>query len=59
MWNRNMRRICSFCDRYYTPHTGDTRENACQNCCKELGDVKSGLAERTLKSLHDKFPKES
>jgi hypothetical protein len=53
-----LRRICILCDRYYTPHTDDTRTDVCQKCCKELGDVKSALAERTLKGLHDKFKKE-
>lgn len=53
-----MRQVCILCDKYYTPHKDDTRTDVCQNCCKELGDVKSQLAERTLRDLHLKFHKE-
>lgn len=51
-----IRNICNQCDKYFTPHT--VGQLTCDNCAKELGIVKSQLAERTLRELHNKFTKE-
>lgn len=52
-----IRRICNICDHYFTPHSNT--DITCDRCLKEFGDVKNSLAERTLKTLHEKFKKES
>lgn len=52
-----IRRICNLCDHYFTPkHALDI---TCERCAKEFVDVQNGLAERTLKILHEKFKKEN
>lgn len=51
-----IRRICNLCDKYFTP-TNDV-QLSCDKCAREFGEVKSQLAERTLRDLHQKFKKE-
>jgi hypothetical protein len=43
------------CDKYYTHSKGDAHENICGRCEKEFTDVKTSLAENTLKKLKEQF----